>query len=134
VSIEGGDSGLPGVYFLREASERANGSERRAGKWGVVDRIDFGDFGNSKPFRIRVTNLFNDNSDYFYVKQADASRIYGLELDHILSPNRISLLVSQLFHLPRWPPMWMGFVAIDFFHLPRRSAMRMSGWHVIITA
>jgi len=60
----------------------------------LVDRIDFGDFGNSKPFRIRVTNLFNDNSDYFYVKQADASRIYGLELEHILSPNRINYLVS----------------------------------------
>jgi hypothetical protein len=60
----------------------------------VVDRIDFGDFGNSRPFRIRITNLFNDNSDYFYVKQADASRIYGLELEHILSPNRINYLVS----------------------------------------
>ena len=60
----------------------------------VVDRIDFGDFGNSKPFRIRVTNLFNDNSDYFYVKQADSSRIYGLELEHILSPNRINNLVN----------------------------------------
>jgi len=60
----------------------------------VVDRIDFGDFGNSKPFRIRVTNLFNDNSDYFYVKQADSSRIYGLELEHVLSPNRINYLVN----------------------------------------
>lgn len=60
----------------------------------LVDRIDFGDFGNSKPFRIRITNLFNDNSDYFYVKQADASRIYGLELEHILSPNRINYLVN----------------------------------------
>jgi len=60
----------------------------------LVDRIDYGDFGNSKPFRIRVTNLFNDNSDYFYVKQTDASRIYGLELEHILSPNRINYLIS----------------------------------------
>ena len=60
----------------------------------IVDRIDFGDFGNSKPFRIRVTNLFNDNSDYFYVKQADASRIYGLELEHVLSPNRMNYLVN----------------------------------------
>ena len=60
----------------------------------LVDRIDFGDFGNSKPFRIRVTNLFNDNSDYFYVKQADASRIYGLELEHILSPNRINYFIK----------------------------------------
>jgi len=60
----------------------------------VVDRIDFGNFGNSKPFRVRITNLFNDNSDYFYVKQADASRIYGLELEHVLSPNRINYLVN----------------------------------------
>ncbi len=60
----------------------------------LVDRIDFGDFGNSRPFRIRITNLFNDNSDYFYVKQADASRIFGLELEHILSPNRINYLVN----------------------------------------
>lgn len=60
----------------------------------LVDRIDFGDFGNSKPFRVRVTNLFNDNSDYFYVKQADASRIYGLELEHILSPNRINYFIK----------------------------------------
>ena len=60
----------------------------------LVDRIDFGDFGNSRPYRIRITNLFNDNSDYFYVKHADASRIYGLELEHILSPNRINYLVN----------------------------------------
>ena len=44
------------------------------------------------PFRIRITNQFNDNSDYFYVKHADASRIYGLELEHMLSPNRINYL------------------------------------------
>ncbi len=60
----------------------------------LVDRIDFGDFGNSRPFRVRITNVFNDNSDYFYVKHADASRIYGLELEHILSPNRINYLVN----------------------------------------
>jgi hypothetical protein len=60
----------------------------------LIDRIDFGDFGNSRPFRIRITNLFNDNSDYFYVKHADASRLYGLELEHILSPNRINYLVN----------------------------------------
>lgn len=58
----------------------------------IVDRIDFGEFGNSRPFRVRITNKYNDNSDYFYVKHADASRIYGLELEHILSPNRINYL------------------------------------------
>jgi hypothetical protein len=60
----------------------------------IVDRIDFGEFGNSRPFRIRITNIYNDNSDYFYVKFADASRLYGLELEHILSPNRINYLVE----------------------------------------
>ena len=33
--------------------------------------------------------------DYFYIKHADASRIYGLELEHILSPNRMSYLVAS---------------------------------------
>ena len=59
-----------------------------------VNRIDYCPFGNSKPFRVRITNKFNDNYDYFYVKKADASRIYGLELEHILSPNRISYIVD----------------------------------------
>jgi hypothetical protein len=57
-----------------------------------VDRIDFCTFGNSTPFRIRIVNAYNDNQDYFYVKKADASRIYGLELEHLLSPNRINYI------------------------------------------
>jgi hypothetical protein len=60
----------------------------------VVDRIDICLYGNTLPFRIRIINKLNDNFDYFYVKNADASRIYGLELEHLLSPNRISYLVS----------------------------------------
>jgi hypothetical protein len=60
-----------------------------------VERIDFGDFGNSRPFRIRVINQFNGNADYYYVKYADASRIYGLELEHILSPFRMGYLVRD---------------------------------------
>ena len=60
-----------------------------------IDRIDLCPFGNSKPFRIRIVNEKNDNFDYFYVKKADASRIYGLELEHILSPNRINYMVHQ---------------------------------------
>jgi len=54
-----------------------------------VDRIDFCTFGNSRPFRIRIVNAYNDNQDYYYIKKADASRIFGLELEHLLSPNRI---------------------------------------------
>lgn len=57
-----------------------------------IDRIDFCSFGNSTPFRIRIVNAYNDNPDYFYLKRADASRVYGLELEHLLSPNRINFL------------------------------------------
>lgn len=59
-----------------------------------VDAVHFGEFGNSRPFRIRITNKFNGNSDHFYVKRADASRLYGLEIEHLLSPDRISYMVS----------------------------------------
>lgn len=58
-------------------------------------RIDFCRFGNSQPFRIRIVNKFNDNYDHYYVKFADASRVYGLELEHILSPNRITFLTCN---------------------------------------
>jgi hypothetical protein len=59
-----------------------------------VDRIDFCTFGNSMPFRVRIVNPYNDNQDYFYVKKADASRVYGLELEHLLSPNRLNFMTS----------------------------------------
>ncbi len=58
-----------------------------------VDRIDLCVYGNTQPFRIRIVNRINDNFDYFYIKNADASRVYGLELEHLLSPNRISYFV-----------------------------------------
>ena len=61
----------------------------------LIDRIDFCNFANSYPFRIKVVNQYNDNHDYFYVKNADASRIYGLELEHLLSPNNINFLVHE---------------------------------------
>ncbi len=57
-----------------------------------IARIDYCTFGNTKPFRIRIINKLNDNYDHFYVKQVDSSRIYGLELEGILSPNRVSYL------------------------------------------
>lgn len=60
-----------------------------------VARIDYCSFGNSHPFRIRIVNKFNDNYDHYYIKVADASRIYGLELEHILSPNRIIFFTNQ---------------------------------------
>ncbi|MBL7770454.1 MAG: hypothetical protein JNK20_15850 [Flavipsychrobacter sp.] len=60
-----------------------------------VARIDYCAFGNSQPFRIRIVNKFNDNYDHYYIKIADASRIYGLELEHMLSPNRITFLTNN---------------------------------------
>ncbi len=60
-----------------------------------VARIDFCSFGNSQPFRIRIVNKFNDNYDHYYIKLADASRIYGLELEHLLSPNRITYFTHR---------------------------------------
>jgi hypothetical protein len=60
-----------------------------------IDRIDLCVYGNTKPFRVRIVNKINDNFDYFYIKNADASRIYGLELEHILSPNKINFYVDD---------------------------------------
>ena len=60
-----------------------------------VDGIDYCTFGNSKPFRVKIRNIINDNYTYFYVKKADASRIYGLELEHILSPHNMNFLVHK---------------------------------------
>ena len=72
-----------------------------------VARIDFCTFANSNPFRIRIVNKFNDNYDHYYIKIADASRLYGLELEHILSPNRISFYTSNATlveeHIPGIP-------------------------------
>lgn len=60
-----------------------------------VDAIDFCTFGNTKPFRVKVRNILNDNYVFFYIKKADASRVYGLELEHLLSPNQINFLVQD---------------------------------------
>lgn len=60
-----------------------------------VARIDYCTFGNSNPFRIRIVNKYNDNYDHYYIKIADASRIYGLELEHLLSPNRITFFTCN---------------------------------------
>jgi len=72
-----------------------------------VARIDYCTFANTRPFRVRIINRLNDNYDHFYIKVADASRVYGLELEHILSPNRIiymtdgNTLIEE--HIPGLP-------------------------------
>ncbi|KIG14247.1 hypothetical protein DB30_06996 [Enhygromyxa salina] len=61
----------------------------------VTDRVDVCSYGNTQPFRVRILNTLNENFDYFYVKRADASRVYGLELEHILSPNRLEFMTHD---------------------------------------
>jgi len=60
----------------------------------ITDRVDVCTYGNTQPFRVRILNTLNENFDYFYVKHADASRIYGLELEELLSPNRIQFITD----------------------------------------
>ena len=84
------NDGLRKIY----AYLQANGdSEILEMKHLSVARVDYCSFGNTRPFRIRIINSYNDNYDHFYVKRADSSRVYGLELEHLLSPNRLSYLV-----------------------------------------
>ncbi len=92
-----------------------------------VDRIDYCHFGNSKPFRIRIINLFNDNYDYFYVKTADASRVYGLEIEHILSPNRINYIVDGNSLIEEHIAGIPGDQFIDrFLSMPNFSKIRLA--------
>lgn len=60
-----------------------------------VARIDFCTFGNTQPFRIRIINRLNDNYDHYYIKKADASRVYGLELENLISPNRFDYFLNR---------------------------------------
>jgi len=58
-----------------------------------VDRVDYCLYANTHPIRVRIVNRLNDLFDYYYIKQADASRVYGMELEHLLSPNKINYLI-----------------------------------------
>lgn len=83
-------NGLLEIYVIL-----TSGGNREAIDHLSVDRVDYCLFGNSNPFRIKIINLVNDNYDYYYIKKADASRVYGLELEHILSPNKINYLIHH---------------------------------------
>ncbi len=84
------DLSLKKVYTILHS----NGNEETI-QYLSVDAIDYCTFGNSKPFRIKIRNVLNDNYTYFYVKKTDSSRIYGLELEHILSPYNLNFLVYK---------------------------------------
>jgi hypothetical protein len=90
-------------------------------------RIDYCSFGNSNPFRIRIVNRFNDNYDHFYIKREDASRVYGLELEHILSPNRITFLTGNNSLIEEHIPGLPGDVFIKkYIELPETNKIRLA--------
>ena len=60
-----------------------------------ITRIDFCSFGNSQPFRIKIVNIHNGHYDFFYIKKADASRVYGLELENMLATARVMFLTCN---------------------------------------
>jgi hypothetical protein len=72
---------LLAVYSLLNTEENVPASSLE------IKAIDFCEYANSMPFRITITNKKNEEADFFYIKSADASRIYGLELEQLLSPN-----------------------------------------------
>lgn len=88
--IEEIHNGLKVIY----ANLKASGNLRIV-QHKYIDKIEYCTFGNTHPFRIRIVNRLNDVYDYFYIKRADASRIYGLELEEILSPNQVNYLVDR---------------------------------------
>ena len=92
-----------------------------------VERIDFCEFGNSVPFRIRIINKINDNYDHYYIKSVDASRIYGLELEHLLSPNRITFLHHKNTLVEEHIPGIPGDIFLqDYLHLPETNKIRIA--------
>ncbi|HVG40897.1 MAG TPA: hypothetical protein VM888_04730, partial [Chitinophagaceae bacterium] len=92
-----------------------------------VARIDYCTFGNSNPFRIRIVNRFNDNYDHYYIKKEDASRVYGLELEHILSPNRITFLSGRDTIVEEHIPGLPGDVFIkNHLNLPETNKIRIA--------
>jgi len=92
-----------------------------------VARIDYCSFGNSHPFRIRIVNKFNDNYDHYYIKIADASRIYGLELEHILSPNRITFMTQNNTLVEEHIPGIPGDVFIkNYLDAPDTNRIRLA--------
>lgn len=82
--------GLKIVYAKLKASGNTRVVEHK-----VIERIEYCAFGNTRPFRIKIVNRLNDVYDYFYIKQADASRILGLELEEIISPNQVNYIYDR---------------------------------------
>jgi hypothetical protein len=118
--------------FLRENLVKIYAILKTEGDFSYINhldvaRIDFCYFGNSQPFRIRIVNKFNDNHDHYYIKQADASRVYGLELEHLLSPNRITYFTDKNTLIEEHIPGIPGDVFLrDYIHQPNTNTIRLA--------
>ena len=118
--------------FLRESLIKVYAILKTEGDMSYIDhldvaRIDYCFFGNSKPFRIRIINKFNDNYDHYYIKQADASRVYGLELEHLLSPNRMTYFTSKETLIEEHIPGIPGDVFIaDYLNSKQTNQIRLA--------
>src|ERR1700754_3114792 len=118
--------------FIREGLVRMYAILKTEGDLSFVNhldvaRVDFCSFANSTPFRIRIVNKFNDNYDHYYIKQADASRIYGLELEHLLSPNRITYFSHNNTLIEEHIPGIPGDLFIkNFLEDPQTNKIRLS--------
>jgi hypothetical protein len=92
-----------------------------------VARIDYCTFGNSNPFRIRIVNRYNDNYDHYYIKKEDASRVYGLELEHLLSPNHITYFTGKDTLVEEHIPGVPGDVFLrDYLDRPETNKIRIA--------
>lgn len=118
--------------YLREGLVKMYAILKTEGDLSFIDhldvaRIDFCSFANSQPFRIRIINKFNDNYDHYYIKQADASRIYGLELEHLLSPDRIIFFTSGNTLIEEHIPGVPGDVFIEeYLNTPNTNVIRVA--------
>ena len=109
-----------------------------------IDSVDYCTFGNSKPFRIKIRNIVNDNFTYFYVKKTDASRVYGIEFEHMLSPRNLNFLVNNsslieehiagipgdIFieeYLPRCTELQKSQIAKEYVKFNERCMIRLLG-------
>lgn len=114
--------GLKEIYALLKS-----GGDRSSLDHLYVDRVDYCSFGNTQPFRVRIVNSYNENQDYFYVKRADASRIYGLELEHLLSPYRMHYLTCGETLIEEHVAGIPGDVFIrDWLHNPQVKIIRLA--------
>ncbi len=123
---------LKEMEFLRESLIKTYATLKTEGDMSFtkhldVERIDFCEFGNSVPFRIRIVNKVNENYDHYYIKVADASRIYGLELEHLLSPNRITFLHHKNTLVEEHIPGIPGDIFLkDYMQMPETNKIRIA--------